>query len=133
MSLVFQANTDLLEGMTKDTFPLRKGWQWISEWEIDLNRAVDDQGWQFSIDADEGAWAASERTIHVVRRRRWVRTRHRLEDAKKEEKKVRVYVWSMCLCMCVCVCVCVCVSVCVCACIIWILRMDGMECLVMCV
>ena len=129
MLLVFQANTDLMEGMTKDTLPLRKGWQWISEWEIDLNRAVDDHGWQFSIDADEGAWAASERTIHVVRRRRWVRTRQRLEDAKKEEKKVRVYVWSMCLCMCVCVCV----SVCVCACIIWILRMDGMECLVMCV
>ena len=53
-----------------------------------MNRAVDDHGWQFSIDADEGAWAACERTIHVVRRRRWVRTRQRLEDTKKEEKKL---------------------------------------------
>ena len=111
---MFQANTDLGEDTSKDTFPLRKGWQWITGWQLDLNRAVNDGGWQFAIDADEGAWVASERTIHVVRRRRWVRTRERLEDLKEEQKKVDM--WSVCVCVCVCACVCVCVHACVCVC-----------------
>ena len=119
---MFQANTDLGEDTSKETFPLRKGWQ------IYLNCAVNDGGWQFAIDADEGAWVASERTIHVVRRRRWVRTRERLEDLKEEKK---VDMWSVCacmractcacvcayVCMFVCMCVCVCVHACVCACV----------------
>ena len=93
--------------MTKDTFPARKGWQWISDWEMDINRAVDDQAWQYAIDDEQGPWVASERTLHVVRRRRWVRTRKRLEDAKKEEAKV-LRVCFMCGVVCMCVCMCVC-------------------------
>ena len=107
-----QANADLEEGMSKDTLTIRKGWEWISEWQIDLNRAVNEDGWQFSIDADEGPWVSSERTIHVARRRRWVRTRQRLEDVRKEEKKVG---YVPCVeASCVCVCMCVCVRACVC-------------------
>ena len=32
------------ECAAKENVELTEGWQWIGEWEIDTNRAVDDQG-----------------------------------------------------------------------------------------
>ena len=50
-------------------------------------------GWQYCIEAGLGGWVASERTVHMCRRRRWVRTRRRLNkpkvDPKVAEKKVK--------------------------------------------
>ena len=78
------------EGVTKDTLPIHKNWEWISEWEFDINRAVDENGWQYTVDPEDGPWGPVERNIHIARRRRWVRTRRRLGDPKKEEKEVCV-------------------------------------------
>ena len=78
-----------LEGVTKDTLEVTKGWKWTSSWEIDMNRAVGDGGWEYTMDAEAGAWSPSERTYHLCRRRRWVRSRERLTDPKKEAKKIK--------------------------------------------
>ena len=55
-----------------------------------MNRAVGDGGWEYTMDAEAGAWSPSERTYHLCRRRRWVRSRERLTDPKKEAQKVSV-------------------------------------------
>jgi hypothetical protein len=81
-------NAELGEGVTKDTLPIHKNWEWISEWEFDINRAVDENGWQYTVDPEDGPWGPVERNIHIARRRRWVRTRRRLGDPKKEEKEL---------------------------------------------
>ena len=46
-------------------------------------------GWEYCVEAGLGGWAASERNIHLCRRRRWVRTRVRVHDPKIAEKKVK--------------------------------------------
>lgn len=42
------------------------------------------------MEAGLGGWVSSERTIHLCRRRRWVRTRIRVHDPKVAEKKVQL-------------------------------------------
>jgi len=42
------------------------------------------------VEAGLGGWVSSERTIHLCRRRRWVRTRVRVYDPKVAEKKVQL-------------------------------------------
>jgi len=45
-------------------------------------------GWEYCVEAGLGGWVSFERTIHLCRRRRWVRTRIRVNDPKVAEKKV---------------------------------------------
>ena len=45
-------------------------------------------GWEYCVEAGLGGWVASERNVHMCRRRRWVRTRNRVHDPKVAEKKV---------------------------------------------
>lgn len=48
-------------------------------------------GWEYCVEAGLGGWVASERNIHLCKRRRWVRTRIRVHDPKVAEKKVMYY------------------------------------------
>uniref|UniRef100_A0A8C5C2A9 C2 domain-containing protein n=1 Tax=Gadus morhua TaxID=8049 RepID=A0A8C5C2A9_GADMO len=58
------------------------GWVWDEvEWSEDLNRAVDDQGWEYGItippDRRPKSWVPAEKMYHTNRRRRWTRLRSR--------------------------------------------------------
>ncbi|XP_075884185.1 dysferlin isoform X1 [Nelusetta ayraudi] len=78
----------------KDEVDCPPGWVWEEEeWSEDLNRAVDDQGWEYGItippDRRPKSWVPSEKLYHTNRRRRWTRLRRR--DLQKMEalKKLR--------------------------------------------
>ncbi|XP_025031267.1 myoferlin-like, partial [Python bivittatus] len=57
------------------------GWLFMEEWKVEVNRAVDDSGWEYGIaipPADFPCfWNAAEKTYHTHRRRRWLRKRSR--------------------------------------------------------
>ncbi|KXJ28698.1 Myoferlin [Exaiptasia diaphana] len=52
-----------------------EGWKWTMEWTVDLNRAVDENGWEYSVDHTSGSYIAVEKMYHLYRRRRIVRSR----------------------------------------------------------
>ena len=85
LCLPVQENEELGEGITKETFDLPKGWEWISEWSYDINRAVSELGWEYTSDAADGPWTPVEKVMHVCRRRRWVRTRKLVEEPEPEK------------------------------------------------
>uniref|UniRef100_A0A669Q234 Myoferlin n=1 Tax=Phasianus colchicus TaxID=9054 RepID=A0A669Q234_PHACC len=58
------------------------GWMWEDDaWKSDLNRAVDEHGWEYGItippDTKPKSWVAAEKMYHTHRRRRLVRKRRR--------------------------------------------------------
>ncbi|XP_069601222.1 dysferlin [Ranitomeya imitator] len=64
------------------------GWKWEDEeWTTDINRAVDEQGWEYGItirpDRKPKSWVPTEKMYHTNRRKRWVRLRRR--DPKQIE------------------------------------------------
>ncbi|XP_036002552.1 dysferlin isoform X7 [Fundulus heteroclitus] len=66
----------------KDEVECPPGWVWDEvEWSEDLNRAVDDQGWEYGItippDRRPKSWVPAEKMYHTNRRRRWIRLRRR--------------------------------------------------------
>jgi len=70
---------------------LPKGWQWSDQnWEVDKNRAVDSEGWEYAFEWSSDYHSSKKRT-DLVRRRRWIRTRTRIPDyepdAEEEAKK----------------------------------------------
>ncbi|KAH9524694.1 hypothetical protein Btru_027538 [Bulinus truncatus] len=67
--------------------PLPSGWQWDEDWQPDLNRAVDEDGWEYCVEATVGGFGPVEKTYHLCRRRRWVR-RRTYKDKPKETKKL---------------------------------------------
>ncbi|XP_066574431.1 dysferlin isoform X3 [Amia ocellicauda] len=72
----------------KDEIECPPGWVWEDvEWSEDLNRAVDDQGWEYGItippDRKPKSWVPAEKMYHTNRRRRWIRLRRR--DLNKME------------------------------------------------
>uniref|UniRef100_A0A8B9PML9 Dysferlin n=1 Tax=Apteryx owenii TaxID=8824 RepID=A0A8B9PML9_APTOW len=74
----------------KDEIECPPGWKWEDiEWDTDLNRAVDEKGWEYGItippDRKPKAWVPAEKMYHTNRRRRWVRLRRR--DLTQMEKK----------------------------------------------
>ncbi|XP_069048827.1 dysferlin isoform X4 [Lepisosteus oculatus] len=76
------------KALAKDEIECPPGWVWEDvEWSEDLNRAVDDQGWEYGItippDRKPKSWVPSEKMYHTNRRRRWVRLRRR--DPKRME------------------------------------------------
>ncbi|XP_035468770.2 myoferlin-like isoform X3 [Scophthalmus maximus] len=62
-------------------FDCPPGWTWEDEWNVDDNRAVDDQGWEYGVtippDDKPRSWVPTEKVYHVHRRRRLVRPRKR--------------------------------------------------------
>ncbi|XP_028820324.1 myoferlin-like [Denticeps clupeoides] len=67
------------------------GWVAEDEFTVDVNRAVDEQGWEYGItippDDKPKSWVSAEKMYHVHRRRRKIRPRKRIPGAKKEMKK----------------------------------------------
>ncbi|XP_053126190.1 fer-1-like protein 5 isoform X3 [Hemicordylus capensis] len=66
------------------------GWNVVEDWKVELNRAVDDAGWEYGVVIPPAemprAWIAAEKTYHTHRRRRWFRKRCRnLDSASREE------------------------------------------------
>uniref|UniRef100_A0A7N8XYQ2 Dysferlin, limb girdle muscular dystrophy 2B (autosomal recessive) n=1 Tax=Mastacembelus armatus TaxID=205130 RepID=A0A7N8XYQ2_9TELE len=80
------------KAVPKDEVECPPGWVWEEvEWSEDLNRAVDDQGWEYGItippDRRPKSWVPSEKMYHTNRRRRWIRMRRRDQqkmDADRE-------------------------------------------------
>ncbi|XP_071827020.1 myoferlin-like isoform X6 [Apostichopus japonicus] len=68
-------------------FQSPEGWQWDDAWQADINRAVDEEGFEYCVDPTLGSWGAVERTYHLCRRKRWVRPRSLVADPKMLEKK----------------------------------------------
>ncbi|XP_075072230.1 myoferlin isoform X2 [Mixophyes fleayi] len=61
-------------------FECPSGWVWEDDaWVIDINRAVDEKGWEYGItippDNKPKSWVAAEKMYHTHRRRRLVRKR----------------------------------------------------------
>uniref|UniRef100_A0A3B3QN20 Dysferlin, limb girdle muscular dystrophy 2B (autosomal recessive) n=1 Tax=Paramormyrops kingsleyae TaxID=1676925 RepID=A0A3B3QN20_9TELE len=76
------------KAVPKDEVECPPGWVWEDvEWSEDLNRAVDDQGWEYGLtippDRRPKSWVPSEKMYHTNRRRRWIRLRRR--DLQKME------------------------------------------------
>lgn len=71
----------------KNEINLPAGWIWEDEWQIDLGRAVDEEGFEYCVEATMGGWGPTERTYHICRRRRWVRSRKLVEDRKIQKDK----------------------------------------------
>nr|XP_046236936.1 dysferlin isoform X2 [Scatophagus argus] len=70
------------KAVPKDEVECPPGWAWEEvEWSEDLNRAVDDQGWEYGItippDRRPKSWVPAEKMYHTNRRRRWIRMRRR--------------------------------------------------------
>uniref|UniRef100_A0A8C9VV28 Dysferlin, limb girdle muscular dystrophy 2B (autosomal recessive) n=1 Tax=Scleropages formosus TaxID=113540 RepID=A0A8C9VV28_SCLFO len=76
------------KAVPKDEVECPPGWVWEDvEWSEDLNRAVDDQGWEYGLtippDRRPKSWVPAEKMYHTNRRRRWIRQRRR--DLQKME------------------------------------------------
>uniref|UniRef100_A0A8C9W3A4 Dysferlin, limb girdle muscular dystrophy 2B (autosomal recessive) n=1 Tax=Scleropages formosus TaxID=113540 RepID=A0A8C9W3A4_SCLFO len=70
------------KAVPKDEVECPPGWVWEDvEWSEDLNRAVDDQGWEYGLtippDRRPKSWVPAEKMYHTNRRRRWIRQRRR--------------------------------------------------------
>nr|XP_033803583.1 fer-1-like protein 5 isoform X4 [Geotrypetes seraphini] len=67
-------------------------WFYRDDWKVELNRAVDDAGWEYSVGLDKSSisksWHSAEKTYHTHRRRRWVRTRFREINQKKSDIQI---------------------------------------------
>lgn len=61
--------------MSKDIIELEAGWKWDDEWQVDINKAVDTEGWEYCVEPTMGSWSPAEKLYHINRRRRWLRNR----------------------------------------------------------
>ncbi|KAK5850635.1 hypothetical protein PBY51_001496 [Eleginops maclovinus] len=64
-----------------EEFELPPGWMWEDKWSVDVNRAVDDEGWEYGVtippDDKPKSWVSAEKVYHVHRRKRLFRPRKR--------------------------------------------------------
>ncbi|XP_060557298.1 dysferlin-like isoform X3 [Ruditapes philippinarum] len=72
---------------SKGEMELPAGWVWEDDWQIDLGRAVDEEGFEYCVEATMGGWGSTERRYHLCRRRRWVRSRRLVENMKQKKEK----------------------------------------------
>uniref|UniRef100_UPI0037E767B9 dysferlin n=1 Tax=Semicossyphus pulcher TaxID=241346 RepID=UPI0037E767B9 len=82
------------KAVPKDDVECPPGWVWEEvEWSEDLNRAVDDQGWEYGItippDRRPKSWVPAEKMYHTNRRRRWIRLRRRDQQKMDALRKQR--------------------------------------------
>jgi hypothetical protein len=89
------AFTDTRGGYVVDIryFQCPPGWEWVSDWMIDMNGAVDEQGWSYnsSFLSKADSWKVSVQqvgNITCVRRRRWTRMR-RLQGFSSPELNIQ--------------------------------------------
>ncbi|XP_065152682.1 myoferlin [Paramisgurnus dabryanus] len=67
------------------------GWRWEDDWNFDINRAVDEKGWEYGVtippDDKPRSWGAAEKMYHIHRRKRLVRPRKKIADTPALERK----------------------------------------------
>uniref|UniRef100_A0A670JK97 Dysferlin n=1 Tax=Podarcis muralis TaxID=64176 RepID=A0A670JK97_PODMU len=83
--------------LCKDEIECPMGWKWEDvEWDTDLNRAVDERGWEYGLtippDHRPKSWVPAEKMYHTNRRRRWVRLRRR--DLAQREAELEGEGWE---------------------------------------
>uniref|UniRef100_A0A9J7WUC4 Myoferlin like n=1 Tax=Cyprinus carpio carpio TaxID=630221 RepID=A0A9J7WUC4_CYPCA len=68
------------------------GWIWEDDWNFDINRAVDEKGWEYGVtippDDKPRSWVAAEKMYHIHRRKRLVRPRRKISDTPTTEKDI---------------------------------------------
>ncbi|XP_048584840.1 myoferlin isoform X2 [Nematostella vectensis] len=72
----------------KDEIQCDEDWEWTSEWMVDLNRAVDEDGYEYTVESTIGGYGPVEKTYHLCRRRRWVRSRKLIAELEIDEDDV---------------------------------------------
>ncbi|XP_053717201.1 dysferlin isoform X7 [Synchiropus splendidus] len=82
------------KAVPKDEVECPPGWVWEDEeWSEDLNRAVDEHGWEYGItippDRRPKSWVTAEKMYHTNRRRRWIRLRRRDQQKMEALRKQR--------------------------------------------
>ncbi|ORZ15718.1 hypothetical protein BCR42DRAFT_415774 [Absidia repens] len=62
-------------------------WEWVSkEWMVDMTEDVDEAGWQYSVKFHGAVWHGNYKHFRsFVRRRRWIRLRHRGQQQQKDQ------------------------------------------------
>ncbi|XP_028401914.1 myoferlin-like isoform X2 [Dendronephthya gigantea] len=86
----------------KDQIQPKKGWKWVQrKWMTDEDRAVDSNGWEYTVDASYGStdYEATEKKFHFCRRKRWIRERVVIDSAedRRELKPVNQDGWEYAL------------------------------------
>ncbi|KAK1164574.1 myoferlin-like isoform X2 [Acipenser oxyrinchus oxyrinchus] len=68
------------------------GWKWEEAWSFDINRAVDENGWEYGItippDSKPKSWVPAEKMYHIHRRKRMVRPRKKESEASTPSEKM---------------------------------------------
>uniref|UniRef100_A0A672J593 Dysferlin, limb girdle muscular dystrophy 2B (autosomal recessive) n=1 Tax=Salarias fasciatus TaxID=181472 RepID=A0A672J593_SALFA len=87
------------KAVPKDEVECPPGWVWEEvEWSEDLNRAVDDQGWEYGLtippDRRPKSWVPAEKMYHTNRRRRWIRLRRRDQQKMDALRKTEREGWE---------------------------------------
>ncbi|CAO3585068.1 unnamed protein product [Absidia cylindrospora] len=61
-------------------------WEWVSkEWMVDMTEDVDEAGWQYSVKFHGAVWHGNYKHFRsFVRRRRWIRLRHRGQQQQRD-------------------------------------------------
>nr|XP_003471747.2 fer-1-like protein 5 [Cavia porcellus] len=79
----------------RDTVTCPKGWHFKKNWAVELNHAVDSEGWEYGVGIPPSGlprvWTSVEKNYHSSRRRRWVRMRfrnHNDDELSLEEQTV---------------------------------------------
>ncbi|XP_060106581.1 fer-1-like protein 5 [Heteronotia binoei] len=76
----------------KEAIVCPPGWHFEEDWRVELNRAVDDAGWEYGVGIpphdSPRTWHAAEKTYHTHRRRRWLRKRFRDTQIETQEQKM---------------------------------------------
>ncbi|CAO3630040.1 unnamed protein product [Cunninghamella blakesleeana] len=70
--------------MTPTTYQLPDPtWEWVSkEWMVDMTDDVDEAGWQYAVNFHGAVWHGNYKHFRsFVRRRRWIRLRHKINGA----------------------------------------------------
>ncbi|XP_066062171.1 fer-1-like protein 5 [Chamaea fasciata] len=61
-----------------------------SDWHVDMEGAVDEDGWQYGVGTEDGSppavWHSEGQHCHTLRRRRWLRVRHGDSDSGTREQ-----------------------------------------------
>lgn len=74
---------------SKDDIKIPEGWKWDDDWQIDLSRAVDEDGFEYCVEATLGGYGPVEKNYHLCRRRRWVRPRSVVASEKSKALQVK--------------------------------------------
>ncbi|KAG7492728.1 hypothetical protein MATL_G00017920 [Megalops atlanticus] len=66
------------------------GWQWDDDWSFDINRAVDEKGWEYGVtippDDKPRSWVPAEKMYHIHRRKRMIRQRKKVPGTAAERR-----------------------------------------------